>query len=216
MPSPEYEILANLARPAPAAVQTNIPVVEESGATGEVAEAYDYFRSNFGRPDVPGILKCFSSSPLLMKQIIAMSSTLLFSDGNLGRRHKEMLASYVSSLNACPYCLDSHAFFLLVHGGETLVSPILDNQLNSVAITLAERSLLDFVRKISEESHRIMPEDVQVLRNAGWKEEQIAESVHVAAAFAFFNRVANAFGLPSQGLLHLDWKTTAAPGTNEA
>jgi AhpD family alkylhydroperoxidase len=136
MPSPEYEILANLARPAPAAVQTNIPVVEESGATGEVAEAYDYFRSNFGRPDVPGILKCFSSSPLLMKQIIAMSSTLLFSDGNLGRRHKEMLASYVSSLNACPYCLDSHAFFLRVHGGETLVSPILDNQLNSVAITL--------------------------------------------------------------------------------
>jgi hypothetical protein len=32
---------------------------------------------------------------------------------------------------------------------------------------------------------------------------QIAEAVHVAALFATFNRVANAFGLASQGLLAL-------------
>src|SRR5580692_4228854 len=103
MPSPEYELLASLARPTPTVVQTNIPVIEENEATSEVADAYDYFRANFGRPDVPGILKCFSSSPALMKQIMAMSSTLLFSDGRLGRKHKEMIASYVSNLNACAY-----------------------------------------------------------------------------------------------------------------
>jgi alkylhydroperoxidase family enzyme len=41
------------------------------------------------------------------------------------------------------------------------------------------------------------------LGNEGWSELQIAEAIHVAALFSTFNRVANAFGLKSQGLLAL-------------
>jgi alkylhydroperoxidase family enzyme len=37
------------------------------------------------------------------------------------------------------------------------------------------------------------------LRQHGWRDEQIAEAVYVTALFAFFNRVADAFGLTSQG-----------------
>jgi hypothetical protein len=36
---------------------------------------------------------------------------------------------------------------------------------------------------------------------AGWSERQIAEAVHIVALFAASNRVVNAFGVPSQGLL---------------
>ncbi len=43
--------------------------------------------------------------------------------------------------------------------------------------------------------------DVQKLRDAGWSEDQIAEAVYVTAMFAFFNRVADAFGVPSQDYL---------------
>ncbi|PYX23747.1 MAG: peroxidase, partial [Acidobacteria bacterium] len=39
------------------------------------------------------------------------------------------------------------------------------------------------------------------LRDAGWSEDQIAEAVYVTAMFAFFNRVADAFGVPSQDYL---------------
>jgi alkylhydroperoxidase family enzyme len=42
---------------------------------------------------------------------------------------------------------------------------------------------------------------VQKLRDAGWKEDQIAEAVYITALFAFFNRVADAFGVPSQDYL---------------
>jgi alkylhydroperoxidase family enzyme len=44
-------------------------------------------------------------------------------------------------------------------------------------------------------------DDVQKLRNAGWSEDQIAEAVYITAMFAFFNRVADAFGVPSQDYL---------------
>jgi alkylhydroperoxidase family enzyme len=42
---------------------------------------------------------------------------------------------------------------------------------------------------------------VQKLRDSGWKEDQIAEAVYITALFAFFNRVADAFGVPSQDYL---------------
>ena len=61
--------------------------------------------------------------------------------------------------------------------------------------------MLDYVKLITEAAYRSTGEDVQRLRDAGWKEEQIAEAVYITAMFAFFNRVADAFGVPSQDYL---------------
>ena len=37
------------------------------------------------------------------------------------------------------------------------------------------------------------------LRGHGWTDPQIAEMVYITALFAFFNRVADAFGIRSEG-----------------
>jgi alkylhydroperoxidase family enzyme len=57
------------------------------------------------------------------------------------------------------------------------------------------------VKLITEAAYRSTADDVQKLREAGWNEDQIAEAVYVTAMFAFFNRVADAFGIPSQKYL---------------
>ena len=54
---------------------------------------------------------------------------------------------------------------------------------------------------ITDAAYRSTAEDVQKLRNLGWSEDQIAEAVYIIAMFAFFNRVADAFGVPSQNYL---------------
>jgi len=61
--------------------------------------------------------------------------------------------------------------------------------------------LLEYVALVTKAAYKTTAEDVQKLRDAGWKEEQIAEAVYVTAMFAFFNRVADAFGVPSQEYL---------------
>ena len=58
-----------------------------------------------------------------------------------------------------------------------------------------------YVKLITDAAYRSTFEDVEKLRAAGWKEDQIAEAVYVTALFAFFNRVADAFGVPSQNYL---------------
>lgn len=60
---------------------------------------------------------------------------------------------------------------------------------------------MDYVELITRAAYRSTGEDVQRLRDAGWKEEQISEAVYITAMFAFFNRVADAFGVPAQNYM---------------
>lgn len=71
--------------------------------------------------------------------------------------------------------------------------------LAAAPVTEAERALLTWVELLTRQSYKNTPEDVQRVRDAGWTEPQIAEGVYITALFAFFNRVADAFGLEDPG-----------------
>ena len=82
---------------------TKIKIVEDGEATGETAAAYDFWRAGSGSQQVPGIIKCFGVRPDFLRRVIELGNTIHFSEGHLSRRNKEMIASYVSYLNRCPY-----------------------------------------------------------------------------------------------------------------
>jgi len=204
MSTPEY-IALSAANDSPLPhPPRNLAGVSEAVAEGEVANLYEHFREHFGRPQVPGILQCFATHPPLLQQMMDLAEYMIFGDGHLGRRVKEMIATLVSSRNHCPYCADSHGFFLKLHGGSAeALDSLLAGSVDTAAITESEQTLLRFATKVNENSQAISPTDISELRSAGWTEQQIAETIHVTALFATYNRVANAFGLESQGLLML-------------
>lgn len=78
--------------------------VDDEDATGEVADVYAAWKAaNPQRDRIPDILKCFSLRPDFLKAVVDFSYPLHFQDGHLTRRIKEMIATYVSGLNQCPY-----------------------------------------------------------------------------------------------------------------
>ena len=79
-----------------------IKLIQDADATGDTAAAYDEWRAKSGRTQMPGILKCFGQRPDFLRQVMEFSN-IHFSEGHLSRRYKEMIASYVSYLNRCPY-----------------------------------------------------------------------------------------------------------------
>ena len=201
MTTPEYQKLMELgdSRPIKAA---NLPAISEDEASPEVAQLYAQFRENFGRPQLPGILHCFATHPPLLEHMMGLAQTMLFVDGALDRRHKEMLSVFVSEQNHCAYCADSHGFSFREQGGSPeALNAIMECNLESRALTPPQRALLRFAHKITEDSKAIAPADIDGLRAVGWSDLQIAEAIHVTALFASFNRIVNAFGLPSQELL---------------
>ena len=93
-------------------------------------------------------------------------------------------------------------YFLRVQGAsDRCVNAILEGKLDEAGLTPAERTLLDYVELITKAAYRSTANDVQKLRAGGWSEDQISEAVYTIAMFAFFNRVADAFGVPSQDYL---------------
>src|SRR5258708_39308031 len=86
--------------------------------------------------------------------------------------------------------------FLQLQGqDQESVAAIRRADLDHASITPEERVLLGLVKLVTEHAYRCQDEDVAAVRQAGWSDLQIAEAIYITAMFAFFNRVADAFGL---------------------
>lgn len=185
-----------LRRSAPSS--SNLPLVDERAASAEVRALFSRYRERFGRSELPGIVLCFATNSALLKGMMEIAENLLFDESLLSRRHKEMLATYLSRQNKCSYCADSHAVLLEMQGASNeMICALQDGDLNTQVFTTAELALLNFAEKVNSKSPDITRADVEIAMRAGWTEAQISEAVHIAALFAAFNRIANGFGLPS-------------------
>ncbi|HEU4751784.1 MAG TPA: peroxidase [Armatimonadota bacterium] len=74
-----------------------------------------------------------------------------------------------------------------------------------------ERALMEYVKVLTLEPAKVRDTDVERLRKAGWKDEEIFEASFITALFAFFNRMADAYGLdyPASGWLPQDLRPAA-------
>ncbi len=75
------------------------------------------------------------------------------------------------------------------------------------------RELLAMARKLTLEPARMTEAEIQLLREVGWSNEQIAEAVYVVAMFALFNRVADAFGLVDPVYQSMNDEESVRPAT---
>ncbi len=80
---------------------------------------------------------------------------------------------------------------------------MLEGKIDEAGLTPAEYALMHYVELITNAAYRSTADDVANLRHHGWTEDQISEAVYIIAMFAFFNRVADAFGVPPQNYLSL-------------
>ena len=82
---------------------------------------------------------------------------------------------------------------------DEVASKIAAGEIEQAKVSDRDRKLLEFAKIITERAAACTAADVQCLRDSGWSDDQIAAAVYVVAMFAFFNRVADAFGLETQG-----------------
>lgn len=71
----------------------------------------------------------------------------------------------------------------------------------SAGLAANRAALLAFVRKLTLEPYRVSAADTDALRQHGYNDDQLAEAVYITALFAFFNRVADGFGIGPGGML---------------
>ncbi len=95
-----------------------------------------------------------------------------------------------------------HGNFLQARGAsKETADAVARGNLDDPTLDKKLKPMLEFVRKLTLEPADVRDGDVQAMRDAGWTDEEIFEAAFDTALFAFFNRMAEAYGLetPPQG-----------------
>lgn len=87
---------------------------------------------------------------------------------------------------------------------ERAAQALRDGDIEGAGLSERERLLMDFVRTITVAAYHVTDEQVEGLRAAGWRDEQIAEAAYDAALFNLFVRLADTFGIEPPAMYEPD------------
>lgn len=184
-----------MAEPSISAVR--VPMIDEATATGRTAELYRSIKEATGFPFVPDMFRLASSDPNLLEVVFTGYRGLFLAEGTLPRETKELIASWVSQVNQCPYCVGTHNFFLQYFGAPKELIDAISTATTADDLPVDEktRTLLHLVTKVSKHAYKVTDEDWADAKAAGWTGEQVLEAVFGASLFNFITRIVDSTGL---------------------
>ncbi|NHA03582.1 peroxidase-related enzyme [Mucilaginibacter sp. HC2] len=140
--------------------------------------------------EFPGIRSLFMYRPETAAPLNHLVQTLLHDPHpSLSAGERELIATYVSSLNTCKYCTTIHgaiAKHQLGNNAEIVSSVIADPETAPVSDKL--KALLNIAAKVQSGGKNVTPDDVERARNTGASDIDIHDTVLIAAAFCMYNR----------------------------
>ncbi len=145
--------------------------------------------------EFPGIVGLMYYKASTGKAMADLAQAVLRGPSSLTPGEREIIAARVSKLNQCEFCWTSHAAAaseLNPQLGDGLL-PIVQGDA-SAAVSPKLQSLLRIAEKVQQSGRAVLPEDVGAAKAQGATDEEIHDTVLVAAAFCFFNRCVDGLG----------------------
>jgi uncharacterized peroxidase-related enzyme len=140
-------------------------------------------------PGLPGITGPMAFRPETGGPLSALAEALLVGPSPLTRGERELIATYVSHLNDCEFCCNSHgaAACALLDGRKDLVASVKSDYRNA-PIGEKMKALLAIAAKVQGSGRNVTGEDIEEARRHGATDVEIHDAVLIAAAFCMFNR----------------------------
>lgn len=140
--------------------------------------------------EYPGIRSLFVFRPETAKPLNDLVQTLLHNPHpTLSAGERELIATYVSSLNTCKYCCNIHgaiAQHQLGNNAELVQQVLADPETAPISNKL--KALLKIAAKVQSGGKNVTHEAVTFARNEGSTDIEIHDTVLIAAAFCMYNR----------------------------
>ena len=125
----------------------------------------------------------------------ALADVLLHADSSLTRGERELIAAYVSALNDCEFCHNSHAAVASCHLGDdgaTIAAVVRDA--HSAPVSPKMKALLAIAARVQRSGRQVLDADIAHARTEGATDVEIHDTVLIAAAFCMFNRYVDGLG----------------------
>jgi uncharacterized peroxidase-related enzyme len=141
-------------------------------------------------PHLPGIRGPMAFSPDTAKPLNELAEILLRDDNNtLSRGERELIGTYVSSLNDCFFCQNVHGA-LAGHYLECDINAIdaVKKDYQSANISNKLKSLLSIAASVQKGGKNVTAYQIEKARSEGATDKEIHDTVLIAAAFCMYNR----------------------------
>jgi uncharacterized peroxidase-related enzyme len=145
--------------------------------------------------DQPGIVELLFYKGSTGKALSDLTQTLMYGPSNLSTGERELIAAYVSKLNNCDFCHNSHTAAANVHlqdNGEIIGCVIED--INTSPVSEKMKGLLKIAQKVQVSGKSVSAADIKIAKDKGANDEDIHDAVLIAAAFCMFNRYVDGLG----------------------
>ena len=146
------------------------------------------------RPDA-GVSDLYKARRPVYLHWIRMGHEIMSEDGPLSKGERELIATYVSSLNGCEYCRAAHLPAMALHDIEQQVVDALLADILTAPVEERFKPLFRFVKKLALEPSALTQADADAVYAAGWSEEALQSAIDVACRFSFMNRLVMGYGL---------------------
>ena len=150
-----------------------------------------------GAQGISGPLRQF---PETGQHLLGLAQALLRGQSPLTVAEREVIATYVSSLNGCVFCTGSHgaaARFLLKEDAGLVEKVKKDPE--SAPISDKLKALLAIAARVQQGGNRVTDANIARARTAGANDKAIHDAVLIAAAFCMYNRYVDGLATPAPG-----------------
>ena len=137
----------------------------------------------------PGIRSLMMFRPETAIPLNMLAQTLLHDANSLSAGERELIATYVSSLNECKYCASSHGAIAKYHleNNEPLVKMVIHHP-DHAPVSDKLKSLLRIASRVQEGGKKVTTVDIDAAKANGATDLEIHDTVLIAAAFCMYNR----------------------------
>ena len=179
-----------------------IEMIADTDADGALKQALDRARTPHGTVD--NVMRVHSLRPSTMDGHVALYRACLHDCSNtVAMWFQEVIASYVSTLNACPYSYANHWANARHLIGDPARADAIEAALQArnpgAAFDGAELAALHYAEKLTLRPGAMQRADVEVLQTAGWSDGEILEINQIVGYFCYANRLLNGLGVTTDG-----------------
>ena len=154
-----------------------------------------YSNCDEGLPEQPVMRDLYKSQPASCKPLGELTEVAMRGPSPFTQGQRELIAAYVSGLNACNYCHATHAGVAAAFGVEPELFNALLTDIDLAPVEDRMKPILRYARKLTLSPARMSEADAAALYEAGWGDEALYSTVLVAALFNFYNRLVDGVGL---------------------
>jgi uncharacterized peroxidase-related enzyme len=169
---------------------SELPVIEEEEATGEVARIYADVKRDLQLPMVPRHLKVLATSPATLA-IYWDFIRSFYQNTTLPASLTSMILFAIAERANCQYCSASHELTCRTLGVDEETLRLLADDLGHVSPQRVQ-AVIEFAIKVAEDPQSVAAEDYERVREQGVTDEELMEIMLVAALGKFNDTLADA------------------------